>query len=93
MAGFHHSITTWQGGAGGDGVCLRAAAWYRTTLRNKDRTFDSTFPTVPERRGSEPEAGTSEASWTHVYMPHQAVDDINPWEARPVVMTIVEFCM
>lgn len=87
MAGFHHFITTWQGGVGGDGRGLWAAAWYRTTLRNKDRTFDSTFPTVPERRGTETR------NRVDLVGGHQTVDDINPWEARPVVITILEFCM
>lgn len=45
--------------------------------RNKDRTFDSTFPTLPERRGTQPgKQGALVASRTQ----HGTVDDINAWE-------------
>lgn len=56
---------------------LRAAASYRTTLRNKDRIFDSTFPTLPERRGTQPgKRRALVASCTQ----HGTVDDINVWQ-------------
>lgn len=59
--------------------CLHTAAWYHTTLRNKDRISDSTFPTLPERRGLGPR--TDESSWTSHIKPH-TLGDINPWETR-----------
>lgn len=72
--------------------CLHTAAWHHTTLRNKDRIFDSTFPTLPGKRGLGPR--TDESSWTSHIKPHtHLVTSIRGRPGRPtsMTMTILDF--
>lgn len=80
--------------AGGDGRLQRGTV---LPLRNKDRTFDSTFPTDPERSRAQKPGMRRDLSWADVYMsPHQTSQSMTSTRGRPgdpVVMTILEFCM
>lgn len=87
MAGFHHFITTWQGGVGGGGVGLGLQRG--TVLLCATKIEPSIARSRLLRKGAEQKPGTGEG----LVGGHQTVDDINPWEARPVVITILEFCM
>lgn len=76
------SLPTWQGGDGGM-LCGLQRGTVLPLAQHKDRTFDSTFPTVPERRRTHKRpttAGTGEPLCPLAH--HHAVHDIKPVMGR-----------
>lgn len=70
-------------------TCLHIVAWYRTTLHNKDRTFDITSPTL--RKSMATTHGTDETPrGRHIINPHtHSVTSIRGRPKRSAALAIM----